>query len=115
MSALTVNHVVDAGTAGAGVAPTASDTVDVGNGRNTFLIYRNTSSTPLVLTVVVPGDTDYGQANPDPEITVPITDGEVWVPIRREYAAQDGSNIATITATGVTSGQTVQAVRVDFA
>lgn len=114
MAALTVNSVVDAGTAGATTAPSASDTVDIGNGHNTFLVYRNTGSTPLVLTVVAPGTNEYGQANPDPTITVPITTGEKWIPIRKDYDPGDGSNAATVTATGVAAGQTVQAVRVSW-
>ncbi|MGW6255414.1 hypothetical protein [Streptomyces sp. NPDC055085] len=112
MAALTTYDAVDAGTAGTGTAPTASDTVDIGNGHNIVAIYRNTSATPLVLTIVVPGNTSYGQAQPDPVITVPITTGEKWIPIRQAYDPGDGSNRATITATGITSGQTVQILRV---
>lgn len=115
MAALTVNHVVDAGTAGATTAPSASDTVDIGNGKNTFLVYRNTGSTPLVLTIVAPGNTAYGQPTPDPVITVPITTGEKWIPIRKDYDPGDGSNACTITATGTAAGQTVQVVRTDWA
>lgn len=115
MTALTVNKVVDAGTAGATQTPTASDTADYGNGRNTFLVYRNTGATPLVLTIVVPGTNVYGSANPDPTITVPITTGEKWIPLRRELDDGNLSNTVTITATGTAAGQTVQLVRVDFA
>jgi hypothetical protein len=112
MTALTTYTVVDAGTAGTGVAPTASDTAEIGTGHNTFLLYRNTSATPLVLTIVAPGSTDYGQAEPDPTITVPATTGEKWIPIRKDYDPGDGTNRATITATGTASGQTVVVVQV---
>lgn len=112
MAALTTFDAVDAGTAGTSATPSASDTVDVGNGHNIVAIYRNTGATPLVLTVIAPGNTVYGQANPDPVITVPITTGEKWIPIRQAYDPGDGSNRATITATGLAAGQTVTILRV---
>lgn len=114
MSAITITHVLDAGTTPAGQSPTASDTVDLGNGHNTFLRYTNTGSTPLVLTITVPGNNSYGIANPDPTFTVPITTGEFWIPVRKDYDDASGNNTATITSTGVAAGQKVQAVRVDW-
>lgn len=111
MALLTISNTTDAGTAGATATPSASDTVDIGNGHNTVLIYRNTGSTPLVLTVVAPGTNDYGQPNPDVTITVPITTGEKWIPIRKDYDPGDGTHVATITATGTAAGQTVQVLR----
>lgn len=115
MAALTVNTVVDAGTAPTTQTPSASDTADYGNGKNTFLVYRNTGSTPLVLTIVVPGNNVYGQPNPDPSITVPITTGEKWIPLRKEMDDGNGTNTVTVTATGTAAGQTVALVRVNFA
>jgi hypothetical protein len=115
MAALTVQHVLDAGTAPSTATPSASDTADYGNGKNTFLVYRNTGGTPLVLTIVVPGSNAYGQANPDPSITVPITTGEKWIPLRKELDDGNGTNTVTITATGTAAGQTVSLVRVDWA
>lgn len=112
MAALTTFPLVDAGTAPSTASPSASDTAEVGNGHNTFLVYRNTGSSALVVTIVVPGNTSYGQLNPDPAITVPITTGEKWIPLRKEYDAGDGSGRVTITATGVAVGQTVSVVQV---
>jgi len=111
MAALTTQNIVDAGTAPSTATPSASDTAEVGNGKDTFLVYRNTGATPLIVTIVVPGNTTYGQANPDPQITVPITTGEKWIPLRKEYDAGDGTGRATITATGTAAGQTVAVVR----
>lgn len=112
MAALTTYDAVDAGTAGTAVAPSASDTIEIGTGHNIVAIYRNTGATPLVLTIVAPGNNEYGQPNPDPVITVPITTGEKWIPIRKAYDPGDGTNRCTITATGTAAGQTVQILRV---
>ena len=109
MAALSTQNIVDVGTAPSFTQASASDTADVGTGRNTFLVYKNTSATPLVLTIVVPGNTSYGQPNPDPQITVPITNGEKWIPLRKEYA--DDTNRVTITSTGSGASTTVAVVR----
>lgn len=115
MAALALQHLLDAGTAPTTATPSASDTADYGNGKNTFLVYRNTGSTPLVTTVVVPGNNAYGQANPDPVITTPITTGEKWIPLRQSMDDGNGTNTVTVTSTGLAAGQTVALVRVDFA
>lgn len=112
MAALTTYDTLDTGVAQTAATPSASDTIEVGNGHNIVAIYRNTTATALVLTIVVPGNTSYGQPLPDPVITVPITTGERWIPIRQAYDPGDGSNRVTITATGLAAGQTVQILRV---
>lgn len=112
MAALTPSSILDAGTAPASVVPTASDTVAIGSGHNTFLRYTNTSATPVTVTVVVPGNTAYGQALPDPAIAVPITTGEVWIPIRKDY--DDGTGNATLTTNAQPAGLKVQAVIVNW-
>lgn len=106
MAALTTFPLVDAGTKPTFVNSSASDTAEVGNGKNTFLVYKNTGGSAAVVTIVVPGNNTYGQANPDPAITVALTTGENWIPLRKEYDAGDGSGRATITATN--SGATLQ-------
>lgn len=106
MAALTTQLLVDAGTKPTYVNSSASDTAEVGNGVNTFLHYKNTGGSIAVITVVVPGNTSYGQANPDPAISVAATTGEGWIPLRKIYDAGDGSGRATITATN--SGATLQ-------
>lgn len=112
MAALTINSLVDAGTKPTFQNSSASDTVDIGTGRNTFLVYKNTGASASVVTVTVAGNTTYGQPWPDPAITVPATNGEVWIPIRKDYDDGTGANTCTVTATN--SGATLQvaAVRV---
>lgn len=115
MAALTVNHLVDAGTKPTFQNSSASDTADYGNGKNTFLVYKNTGGSASIVTIVVAGNNVYGQPNPDPAITVPATTGEVWIPIRSTEDDGNGTNTVTVTATN--SGATLQValVRVDFA
>lgn len=110
MAALTTQLIVDAGT-----APTlttlasASDTADVGTGRNTFLVCRNTSASPNTVTIQPPGFTDYGEALPAKVVSVPATTGEKWIPLRKEYA--DDTNRATVTNSDPAAGVTVAVVR----
>jgi hypothetical protein len=115
MAALTVQHLSSTGTAPTTTAPSASDTADYGNGKNTFLVYRNTGSTPLVLTITPAGNLKYGPARPAVTVTVPITTGEKWIPLFSEMDDGNGTSTVTITATGVAAGQTVALVRADWA
>lgn len=108
MAALATHQLVDAGTKPTFVAAGASDTADIGNGHNTFVVYKNTDGTPKTITITAPGNTEYGQPNPDPQITVAATTGEVWIPLRREYS--DGTGKATLVPSG-TTGLTVAVVR----
>lgn len=103
MAALTTQNIVNAGTKPTFVAASTSDTAEVGSGRNTFVVYKNTDASTEVITVVVPGSTEYGQLNPDPALTIAATTGELWIPMRKAY--DDGTGRATITmasATGIT-------------
>lgn len=111
MAALTTQKIVDAGTPPTFVAATASDTAVVGNGLNTFVVYKNTSATPCSVTVVAPGNTSYGQANPDPLLTLPITTGELWIPMRKAYDPGDGTGRATLTTSAQAAGITVAVVQ----
>lgn len=106
MAALTVVGLVDAGTKPASQNSSASDTAVYGNGKQNFLLYRNTGGSIAALTIVVPGNNAYGQANPDPLINVPATTGEVWIPLRKEL--DDGSGNGTVTVTGTNTGATLQ-------
>ncbi|WIC88884.1 hypothetical protein SEA_SHAGRAT_15 [Rhodococcus phage Shagrat] len=102
MAALTLQHISDAGTKPTFGAASVSDTALIGNGLNTFLVYKNGSGSPVDVTVVAPGDTDYGVALPDKVVTVAAA-GEAWIPLRKSY--DDASGSATVTmadATGVT-------------
>jgi len=113
MAALTTQLLVSAGTAPTFVAAAASDTVEVGNGKDTFVVYKNTDANIKTATIVVLGNTAYGEPNPDPAIPIPITTGEKWIPIRKEFDAADGTGRATIniTGTGGVTGLTVAVVR----
>lgn len=108
MAALATQTLVDAGTAPTFGATTASDTAEIGNGTNVFVVYRNDDASPHSVTVVAPGNTSYGVANPDPVIAVPAN-GQVWIPLRKAY--DDGTGRATITG-GDGNHLTVAVVRV---
>lgn len=113
MAALTTQNIVNAGTAPTFGAAAASDTAEVGNGTNTFVVYKNASGVNAkTVTITVPGNTDYGQANPDPAIVIG-TNSEVWIPLRKAYDAADGSGRCTlaITGTGGATDVTVAVVR----
>ena len=101
MAALTVQNIVDAGTKPTFSTPTASDTATIGSGYDSFLVYRNASGSPITVTVVVPGNTTYGQPMPDPQITVAATTGEAWIPLRKAY--DDGTGTVTVTTSSQTS------------
>lgn len=112
MAALATQNLVDAGTAPTFGNAAASDTVEVGNGMNTFVVYKNGSGAPVNVTIAVPGVTSYGQPTPDPVIAV-AAGGERWIPLRKEYAnaAVAGVGRCTITTSAQTS-VTVAVVRV---
>lgn len=104
MAALSTQKLVDAGTAPTFGAAAASDTVEVGNGHNTFVVYKNGDASPMTVTISVPGTTSYGQPTPDPAISV-AAGGERWIPLRKEYAnaAVAGVGRATLTTSAQTS------------
>lgn len=110
MAALATQHIVDTGAAPSfATLASASDTAEVGNGHNTFLVYRNTTAADLVVTITPDGDTGYGEDLPAKVVTVPATTGEKWIPLRREYMGENGR--CTITATGTGAGKFVAVVR----
>jgi hypothetical protein len=99
MADLATNQVVDAGTAPAAVAASASDTVEVGNGRNVLVEYFNSSGSPVDITFAAVGTTDYGDDLPDHVVTVPAN-GSVLVPVRKDYS---DAGRATVTTAGSAS------------
>lgn len=102
MAALTLQHIVDAGTAPdfGTDTPTASDTAQIGNGLNTFVVYKNGSGAPITVTVLGQGETSYGEAMPNKVIAIPAGE-ERWIPLRKEY--DDATGSATITTSDQTS------------
>ena len=109
MAALTTQVITDNGFTPTYGAAAASDTADIGNGHNTFAVYKNASGSSVTVTAVVPGNTFFGTATADNVITVPATNGEKWIPLRKEY--DDGTGRATITTSAQTS-VTVAIVRI---
>lgn len=115
MAALTVNVLSTVGTAPVTATPSASDTATYDSGKNTFLVYRNTGATPLILTITPVGNLKYGPAKPVVSVTVPITTGEKWIPLFSDMDDGSGNGTVTVTATGTAAGQTVTLVRANFA
>lgn len=110
MATLSVQSMVDAGTKPTGVLPGATDRADVGSGTNSFLVYTNTSATPVTVTVVGAGNTSYGVAKPSNVLSLVITTGELWIPLRKEYDQGDGLG-AQITTSAQPAGALVKLVR----
>ena len=110
MATLSVQSMVDAGTKPTGVLPGATDRADVGSGTNTFLVYTNTSGTAVTVTIVGAGTTSYGVTKPSNVLTLPITTGELWIPLRKEYDQGDGLG-AQITTSAQPAGALVKLVR----
>ena len=100
MAALTLQHITDAGTKPTFGAASTSDTAQIGSGLNTFLVYKNGSASPVDITVVAPGNTEYGVAMPDKVVSVAAS-GEAWIPLRKDY--DDATGLATITMADATS------------
>lgn len=116
MAALTTQKLVDAGTKPTFGAAALTDTAEVGNGINTFVVYKNTDANSKTVTITVPGNTTYGQPKPDPAITVAANTGEVWIPLRKEYTDPTGAGVGrctlTVSGTGGVTGVTVAVVQV---
>ncbi|MFJ9848574.1 hypothetical protein [Streptomyces sp. NPDC101150] len=83
-------------------AASASDTFQgPGTEGQYFVVYRNTNAATRTITVVVPGNNNYGQANPDPQYTLAATTGELWIPIHPIW--QDSTGVVTITTSAQTN------------
>jgi hypothetical protein len=106
MSLRTAQAIVNAGTAPALTAATASDTMAVTP--TSFARYVNTSSGSVTVTAITPGTLATGVAYPDTVYTLAagnVTPTEVWIPLLKEYQDPTNGNLATITTssqTGVT-------------
>jgi hypothetical protein len=90
MANLTTQNIVAAGTAPTFAAAAATDYAEVGNGANTFAVYRNANAATCTVTIEMDHLTlETGDTYPDKEFS--LTDGsttptEVWIPLRKEYA-----------------------------
>jgi hypothetical protein len=115
MAALSTQNIADAGTKPTFGAAALTDTAEVGNGRNVFVVYKNTDTNVKTVTITVGGNTSYGQPTPDPAITVAANTGEVWIPMRKEYDDGTGRATLTVSGTGGVTGVTVAVVRLNWA
>lgn len=114
MAALSTQNIVNAGTKPTFGAAALTDTAEIGNGVNTFVVYKNTDTNAKTVTITAPGSNDYGQPNPDPALALGANTGELWIPLRKAYDPADGTGRATLTVsgTGGVTGVTVAVVRV---
>lgn len=113
MTALTTQHVVAAGTAPnfALQAATTSDTAEIGNGHNTFVVYKNTDTVSKTITIVSDLVLDSGADYPDRTYTLAANTGELWIPLIKDYEDDAaGAGRATLAIDNIT-GVTVAVVR----
>jgi len=87
-----------------------SNTAEVGSGINTFLVLRNTNASSRTVTMVVPGNTSYGVANPDPTYNLGANTGELWIPLRKAFLDPNDPGRCTFTVTD-TAGVSAAVVR----
>lgn len=80
MALLTVQQVSQPSTTPSYGAVSSSDTIANVDDRM-FLIVKNASGTADTVTLVIPGNDQFGSAIPDPTVSVPITTGERWIPL----------------------------------
>lgn len=112
MAALTTQSIVYAATAPTFGAAAASDTAEVGTGRNTFAVYKNTNAATRTVTVTLPTTgTPYTETAGTVAYTLGATTGELWIPLHPDYAGADGR--CTIT-TSAQLNVTVAVVRADW-
>lgn len=115
MAALTVKHVLDAGTLPASQNSSASDTADLGTGHSNFLVYQNTGGSAVSVVITPTQVLSNGTLYPAKTWTVAATTGVAWIPLRKEYDDGTGNNTVTVTVVSG-SGATLQVtlVKVDF-
>lgn len=111
MAALSTQNIVDAGTEPTFGAAALTDTAEIGSGHNTWVEYRNSDANAKTVTVTAPGNTDYGQAKPDPALALGATTGRLRVPLRKDYDDGTGRATITISGTGGVTGVTVAVIR----
>jgi len=88
-----------------------SNTAEYGNGRNTFLVLRNTNASTRTVNITVAGVTDYSEPLPDRSFNLAANTGELWVPLRRAYADPNIPGRVTFTVSAV-DGVSTAVVRV---
>lgn len=114
MASLTTQNIVAAGTAPTFVAAAAEDFAEVGNGTNTFVVYKNTNASTRTITIEMDHITlETGAAYPDRTFTLGATTGELWIPLRKSYAddAEAGVGRCVLKCTPAVTDVTVAVVR----
>lgn len=76
-------------------AVAASDTIAITDDR-TFLHVKNGSGTIDTVTIVIPGNDQFGSAVPDPTVAVPITTGDRMIPLTPAMA-DPATGLITVT------------------
>jgi hypothetical protein len=76
-------------------AVSASDTVANVDDR-TFLHVKNAGGSPDTVTIVIPGNDQFGSAIPDPTVSVPATTGDLMIPLNSAMA-DPATGLITIT------------------
>lgn len=115
MASLVTYALVQSGVKPTSASISASDTIDIGTGHNIFAVYKNTSANALTLTITPAGLTSYGVANPVVTYTLPISTGELWIPIFQAFDNGLGTGQCTVACSGtLAANQTVSVVKVNF-
>lgn len=90
-----------------GAYPTLPDLVDAGNsvevdsGHNTVLMLENSNAATRTITIVVAGNTAYGEPLPDKTFNLAANTGRLMIPLRREYVDPNTPGRITFTASAV--------------
>jgi hypothetical protein len=84
MALIATQNIVIAGTAPTFAPAAAGDTASVSDRH--FLVVKNAAGASMTVTLAVPGKTVNSVDTPDTVITVPATNGEVWIPLDSYYA-----------------------------
>jgi hypothetical protein len=83
------------------LAAAANDTARVG--AHLYLLVRNTSGSPVDVTIAYPGKLVSGVDIPDTVTTVPATTGERWIPLLEQYGDATLNNQAAVTYSATTN------------
>lgn len=93
MATLSYQQATVAGTAHTTQAAGASGDKVAPNDRG-FVFVKNGSASPITVTVADPGETKYGQANPDIPVAVAAGATKLIGPLRSDLAAEEDGLVA---------------------
>lgn len=71
-------------------------------GSDTFAVFKNGSGAPITVTVVVPGNDEFGTAKPDMAVSV-VNGTERYIPLRALGLVDPATGLVSFTYSGVTS------------